>query len=50
MEISPLICSANQWTGFYMIAASVLKGLKFYRLLAQLLSGKTHLPQSISSN
>ena len=22
------ICSANQWTGFYMITASVLKGLK----------------------
>ena len=24
---SPLICSANQWTGFYMIAASVMKEL-----------------------
>ena len=24
---SPLICGANQWTGFYMITASVLKGL-----------------------
>ena len=22
------ICSANQWTGFYMITASVMKGLK----------------------
>ena len=21
-------CSANQWTGFYMITASVMKGLK----------------------
>ena len=21
-------CSANQWTGFYMVTASVLKGLK----------------------
>ena len=24
---SPLICSANQWTGFYMITASVMKEL-----------------------
>ena len=28
IETSPLIYSANQWTGFYMITASVLKGLK----------------------
>ena len=29
IETSPLICGANhQWTGFYMITASVLKGLK----------------------
>ena len=27
IETSPLICSANQWTGFYMISASVMKGL-----------------------
>ena len=27
IETCPLICSANQWTGFYMISASVLKGL-----------------------
>ena len=27
IETSPLICSANQWTGFYMITASVMKGL-----------------------
>ena len=26
-ETSPLICYTNQWTGFYMIMASVLKGL-----------------------
>ena len=26
IEGSPLICGANQWTGFYMITASVLKG------------------------
>ena len=23
-----MICGANQWTGFYMISASVMKGLK----------------------
>ena len=27
METSPLICKANQWTGFYMITASVMKEL-----------------------
>ena len=25
---SPMICCANQWTSFYMITASVLKGLR----------------------
>ena len=28
MEISPLICSADQWTGFYMIGTSILKELR----------------------
>ena len=27
METSPLIWGANQWTGFYPITASVMKGL-----------------------
>ena len=27
METSPLICSAIQWTRFYMITVSVMKGL-----------------------
>ena len=27
IETSPLICGANQWTGFYMITAPVMKGL-----------------------
>ena len=27
IEISPLICRANQWTGFYMIGTSVMKEL-----------------------
>ena len=32
METSPLICSANQWVGFYMIGNSVMKELigRFY--------------------
>ena len=28
IKTSPLICSAYQWTGFYMITASVMKELK----------------------
>ena len=28
IETSPLICIANQWTGFYMITASVMKELR----------------------
>ena len=28
IETSPLICSASQWTGFYMIGSSVMKELK----------------------
>ena len=27
IETSPLICRANQWTGFYIITASVMKEL-----------------------
>ena len=31
IEISPMICSVNQWTGFYMIRTSVMKELNpFY--------------------
>ena len=29
-EISRLICSANQWTGFYMIETSVMKEFSFF--------------------
>ena len=25
IETSPLICSTNQWTGFYMVGTSVMK-------------------------
>ena len=28
IQNSPLICRANQWNGFYMITASVMKELK----------------------
>ena len=27
IETSPLICSENQWTGFYMIGISVMREL-----------------------
>ena len=27
IETSPLICSANQWTGFYMIETTVMNDL-----------------------
>ena len=27
IETSPLICRANQWTGFYLIKAAVVKEL-----------------------
>ena len=27
METSPLICRANQWTGYYIIGASFMKEL-----------------------
>ena len=35
IEISPLICYANQWTDFYMIGASVMKELKVWRRVRQ---------------
>ena len=28
IETNPLICSENQWTGFYIIGTSVMKELK----------------------
>ena len=31
-EINSLICSGNQWTGFYMIKNSAMKELKTARL------------------
>ena len=32
IETSPLICSANQWTGFYMITATVIKELQYINI------------------
>ena len=29
IETGPLICSANQWTGFFMIETSVIEELKY---------------------
>ena len=34
IETSPLIFRTNQWTGFYMISASVMKDLKILSLNA----------------
>ena len=31
MTEAVIICSANQWTGFYMVAASAMKELKKYQ-------------------
>ena len=31
IETSPLICAANHWTGFYIIMASVMKGLNEFQ-------------------
>ena len=38
IETSPLICSANQWTDFYMITASIMKELKETQSLTLFLS------------
>ena len=38
IEISPLICHANQSTGFYMITASVMKELKMIVYTSELLN------------
>ena len=43
IETSPLVCRANQWTGFYMITASVMKELICFVI-------KSHLAISPFSN
>ena len=37
IETSPLICSSNQWTGFYMKGISVMKEFSFMKM------GVTHI-------
>ena len=37
IETSPLICRAYQWTGFYMLTAFVMKGLKYLHKITFLL-------------
>ena len=34
IETNPLICNANQWTGFFMIGTSVMKDSKVQRNLS----------------
>ena len=29
MDTSPLICKANQWTGFYILGTSIMKELDY---------------------
>ena len=42
-ETSPLICRANQWTGFYMITASVMKELKWMKFIADYSTKAGHI-------
>ena len=42
IETSLLICGADQWTGFYMITASVLKGLNCFHSYSPKEKLKTH--------
>ena len=30
LDLSPRVCRANQWTGFYMMGTSVIKELKWF--------------------
>ena len=44
MQTSPLICSANQLTGFYMRGSSVNKGLNKIAGLSLQLTARSELP------
>ena len=50
IETSPLICWANQWTGFYLITASVMKGLKYVYWLDALCFCKCFLLSTFLGN
>ena len=43
IETSSLICGVNQWTAFYMITASVIKGLNDAVNLAELILAKINV-------
>ena len=45
MKTSPLICRANQWTGFYMITAPVMKELSMFSFGKQLLIYRSSHPE-----
>ena len=52
METSPLICSANQWSGFYMITVSVMKELNHEQILKKIPSfdRKIFISDSVKTN
>ena len=50
IDTSPLICSTNQWTGFYMITASVMKELRIWSDLLKKPSMENFFFCSVSHN
>ena len=46
IETSPLICRANQWTGFYMITSSVMKELIGLWFLKYFYRQRTYLAET----
>ena len=49
IETSPLICSANQWTGFYMIRTSAMKELNNWKVAFPRFTSREFSPQVQSS-
>ena len=49
IETSPLICSANQWTGFYMVRTSVMKELNNWKVAFPRFTSREFSPQVQSS-
>ena len=50
IETSPLICTGNQWTGFYMKGSSVMKELIYSEAVAWWCSSAKKLFQKIIKN
>ena len=48
IETSPLICFANQWTGFYMISASVVKELMVFLETCELIKMCEKVSEKVS--